>query len=160
MSDGVEWAIHSCMLLAQLEEGAALPAERVAAFHDLRGAYLAKHMQVLSREGIIISNSGPRGGYRLARAAEEITMLEIVEAIEGPTQAFRCQEIRRQGPIAAGPEEYRRACVVARAMRQAETTYRSELAKTTLADLNDAVRRETKGRATKATVRWLAEAAR
>lgn len=160
MSEGVEWSIHSCMVLASLPEGAALPAERLAEFHDLRRTYLAKHLQVLARAGIISSNSGPRGGYRLGRPADEIGLLDIVEAIEGPTNAFRCQEIRRRGPVAAGPEEYRQACVVAQAIRHAETAFRRELAKTSIADLNRAVKRETRGLATAATERWLAGVAR
>lgn len=160
MSEGVEWGIHSCMILAALPDRAALPAERLAEFHDLRPTYLAKHLQVLSRAGIIRSSSGPRGGYRLGRPPGEITLLDVVEAIEGSTDAFRCQEIRRQGPVAAGPEEYRQACVVTRAIRRAETTFRRELATTSIADLNRAVKRDTKGRATAATGRWLADVVR
>lgn len=160
MSEGVEWAIHCCMVLAVLPEEATLPAERLAEFHGVGGPYLAKHLQALSRAGLIQSTSGPRGGYRLARTAEEITLLDVVNAIEGQAHAFRCREIRRRGPVAGAPEEYRQACVVARAMRDAETALRAQLSSTSIADLNRSVKRDTKGRATVATKRWLADVAR
>ena len=45
MSDGVEWAIHCCTMLAVLPDGEALPAARLAEFHEVPPAYLAKHLQ-------------------------------------------------------------------------------------------------------------------
>lgn len=42
MSDAVEWALHCCTVLATLPEDQALPAARLAEFHDVPPAYLAK----------------------------------------------------------------------------------------------------------------------
>src|SRR4051812_21587601 len=84
MSEGVEWALHSCLNLAWVEPGEAMTAARLAAFYELPTAYLNKQLQALARAGIVTSTPGPRGGFRLARPPERITLLDVVTAIEGP----------------------------------------------------------------------------
>ena len=135
MSDGVEWALHCCTVLAGLPEDLALPAARLAEFHDLPPAYLAKQLQALTAAGITRSLPGPRGGYRLARLPAEVSVLDVVLAVDGEETAFRCSEIRQQGPTAGGPELYRRPCGIARAMWRAEDAWRAELAATSIGDL-------------------------
>src|SRR4051794_7572213 len=78
LSDGVEWGLHCCVVLAVLRPDAALPAARLAEYHGVPPAYLAKHLQALSRAGIVDSVPGPRGGYRLSRPPKDITVLEVV----------------------------------------------------------------------------------
>jgi Rrf2 family protein len=134
-SDGVEWSVHSCLVLAALPDGAGLPGAKLAEFHALPAAYLAKHLQALVRAGIVESVPGRRGGYRLARPAAEVTVADVVTAIEGHRSAFRCTEIRKQGPGAGQACEYKTACLVSRVMGGAEQAWRSELSKWTLADL-------------------------
>jgi Rrf2 family protein len=135
LGEGVEWAMHCCVVLAVLPDGQALPAARLAEFHGVPRAYLAKHLQALSQAGIVESVPGRRGGYRLARPAADITLLEIVDAVEGATGSFRCTEIRRQGPSAAPACEYRGPCSITVAMRRADEAWRAELARQTLGSL-------------------------
>ena len=136
MSDGVEWAVHSCTVLAALPPGETLPAARLAEYHEVPPAYLAKHLQALAAAGIATSVAGPRGGYRLARPAAEITLLDIVLAVDGEETAFRCSEIRQRGPaVSDDPAAYRRACHIARAMWAAEDAWRASLRETSVADL-------------------------
>jgi Rrf2 family protein len=135
MSEGVEWATHCCTLLAALPPQQALPASRLAEFHEVPPAYLAKHLQALAAAGIVTSTSGPRGGYRLARPAGEITLLAIVLAVDGDDSAFRCTEIRRRGPAHDAKADYAHACGIARAMWRAEDAWRKELEATTLLDI-------------------------
>ncbi|GAA3063338.1 Rrf2 family transcriptional regulator [Streptomyces roseofulvus] len=135
MSEGVEWALHSCLNLTWVEDGAAVKANRLAAFYDLPAAYLNKQLQALVRAGILTSTTGPRGGFRLARDPGDITVLDVVTAIEGTEDAFRCQEILRQGPGGRADVDYRRTCAVSGAMRRGELAWRRELAAQTLADL-------------------------
>ncbi|HEV7466076.1 MAG TPA: Rrf2 family transcriptional regulator [Candidatus Dormibacteraeota bacterium] len=135
LSDGVEWGIHCCAVLATLPEGTALPAARLAEFHGVPAAYLAKHLQALSRAGIVATEPGQRGGYRLARPPSEITLGDVVAAVDGSAPAFRCTEIRRRGPAALPDRQYTRACGIARAMQRAEQAWRAELQATTLADV-------------------------
>jgi len=136
MSDTVEWALHCCTVLGTLAQDQALPAARLAEFHDVPPAYLAKALQAMTAYGITESRPGPLGGYRLARPVAEVTLLEVVLAVDGADTAFQCSEIRQRGPAASDSlGAYRRPCVIARAMWRAEDAWRAELAATTVGDL-------------------------
>lgn len=136
MSEGVEWGLHCCMVLAWLEDRAPIATGKLAEMFELPPEYLKKRLQPLVREGILESTPGIRGGYRLARAPERITLMDVVGAVEGRTEAFRCTEIRRQGAgITAGKSEFAKPCGIATAMRRAELAWRRELADQTIADL-------------------------
>ncbi|RVX46207.1 BadM/Rrf2 family transcriptional regulator [Nonomuraea polychroma] len=139
MSEGVEWALHTCLNLAWVEEDRSVPTSTLAAFYELPPAYLNKQLQALVRAGILASTSGPRGGFRLARDPGKITVLDVVAAIEGPQEAFECAEILRQGPGGVPGVDYRKICVISQTMRQAELNWRRELAGRTLADLKSTV---------------------
>ena len=135
LSDGVEWATHCTTVLALLPRGTALNAAKLAEFHGVAPAYLAKHLQALAKAGIVESTTGPRGGYRLAKAPRDITLLDIVDAVEGGETAFRCTEIRQRGPACIDESNYVKPCGIARAMWRAEEAYRAALEQETVADL-------------------------
>ena len=135
LSDGVEQAIHSVTMLAVLPEDGVLSAASLAEFHGVSASYLLKHLQALSRAGIALTVPGPRGGYRLGRPADRITVLDIVLAVEGPEPAFRCKEIRQNGPNPLPPEKFKAPCQINAAMLRAERAYRNELRKITVAAL-------------------------
>jgi len=136
ISEAVEWSLHCCTVLAVLPGDQVLPSSRLAEFHGVPPAYLAKALQALTNAGITESRPGPLGGYRLAQPAGAVSLLDVVLAVEGEDRAFRCSEIRRRGPAAAtDPTVYRRPCGIARAMWRAEEAWRAELASSTIADL-------------------------
>lgn len=138
MSEGVEWAVHCCLTLAWLETEteAAVPTATLAAAFDLPSHYLNKFLQALTRAGVLTSTAGPRGGFRLARRPEEITLLDVVEAIEGRGPVFRCTDIRRRGAgMSAKPSEFVRPCGVAVAMHKADQAWRASLASQTIGGL-------------------------
>nr|WP_145600546.1 Rrf2 family transcriptional regulator [Prauserella rugosa] len=135
MNEGVEWATHTCLNLAWLGDERAVPAARLAAFYELPAAYLNKQLQALARAGILTSVSGPRGGFRLAKAPDQVTLMDVVTAIDGPDPAFRCTEIRLRGGSSSGTTRYRTPCAIDTAMRKAELAWRRELAAQTLADV-------------------------
>jgi Rrf2 family protein len=157
MSDGVEWAAHCCVLLAVIPPGSALPASRLAEFHGVPAAYLAKHLQSLARAGLVETTKGPRGGYRLARAPQDITMLDVVEAIDGTESAFRCTEIRRRGPTALPAREYRTKCSIHAVMNRADEAWRRELGNTTITDLVLEVARHASPKGLEKSANWLQE---
>jgi Rrf2 family protein len=135
LSEGVEWGVHCVTLLAALPDGVTLSGGSLAEFHGVPPAYLSKTLQALVRAGIISSTPGRHGGYRLARTMYEITMLDMVLAIEGTEPAFRCTEIRRRGPTRVAAGAYSPRCAIASVMMRAEDAWRQELRNTTLADL-------------------------
>ncbi|WP_243075416.1 Rrf2 family transcriptional regulator [Microbacterium sp. SS28] len=154
MSGGVEWAVHSCVALAGVAE--PVPAATLARLNDLSMTYLAKQMQSLARAGLVHSVQGKAGGYVLARPASEISVLDVVLAIEGSEPQFTCTEIRQRGPLAASPEDCLRSCAVHRAMLAAEEAWRGSLRSVTVADLVATVDRDS-GPDVLARVRgWLA----
>ena len=134
-TEGLEWAAHACSLLAALPPDTPLPARLLAEFFDLPEPYLAKQMQKLSAAGIVETRRGPRGGYALAHAPAEITLLQMVLAIDGETRHFTCTELRRCGPSGVADDKYLRPCGIARSMWRAEAAWRRELAGVTLADI-------------------------
>ncbi|MGN6253188.1 MAG: RrF2 family transcriptional regulator [Marmoricola sp.] len=140
MSVGVEWALHSCLELHWAE--GPVPTGRLAALRELGSAYLNKQLQALVRAGLVTSTSGPRGGFALARPASAVSVLEVVQAIEGPVGAFRCTEIRQRGPLGAPAAACDRPCQIAAVMRRAEAAWRRELAAVTLDDLAADVERD------------------
>ncbi|TDK35240.1 Rrf2 family transcriptional regulator [Rhizobium deserti] len=135
LSDGVEQAIHSVAMLAALTDKSVLSAAALAEFHGVSTSYLLKHLQALSGAGIVATVSGPKGGYRLARTAEEISLLAIVLAVEGAAPAFRCAEIRQRGPNPLPGRYFTRPCGINAAMLRAEKAYRAELGKVSIADV-------------------------
>jgi Rrf2 family protein len=157
MSNGVEWAIHSCSVLAELVEGQALPAAKLAEFHGVPAPYLSKHMQALVRAGICESVPGPHGGFRLSRPSDEITFLDVMLAVDGEEHAFQCTEIRQRGPSAVPLECYTGPCTIAAAMLRAEEAWRRELSSVTIADINAGLPAEAHPDQLAAGAAWLVE---
>jgi Rrf2 family protein len=65
-------------------------AHEVAETLSVSEAHLAKVLQRLARTGLVESVRGPKGGFALARAGEEISLLQVYEAIEGPLEDTHC----------------------------------------------------------------------
>ncbi|MDQ1374324.1 MAG: hypothetical protein QOJ09_1662 [Actinomycetota bacterium] len=152
--------MHCCTVLALLPQDTALPAARLAEFHGVPAAYLAKHLQALARAGIVESTQGPRGGYRLAKPAAEISLLDVVTAVEGTEPAFRCSEIRQRGPGGLPAAAYKVPCGIARAMWRAEDAWRESLRGTTIADLLAGLARDVDPRGAVKAATWMQEVLR
>ncbi|MGN6549458.1 MAG: RrF2 family transcriptional regulator [Pararhizobium sp.] len=135
LGEGVEAAIHCAALMAGLDAEATMPAAALAEFHGVSPSYLLKHLKALVADGILESVPGPAGGYRLARAPEAVTLLDIVLAVEGREFAFRCGEIRRRGPAPLPAPVYVKPCGIKVAMLKAEAAWRDVLARTRLSDI-------------------------
>jgi Rrf2 family protein len=157
MSEGVEWGIHCCSFLSSLKEGESLSGGDLATFFDLPRAYLLKHLGALSRAGIVTTTTGPRGGYRLARPASEVTLLEIVVAIDGGEPAFRCQEVRQRGPSSVGVEAYPGACGIAAAMWAAEDAWRASLGSVTIASIRSLAEKQAPSPQKELSRQWLTD---
>jgi Rrf2 family protein len=127
MSDGVEWALHCAAMLAGLPEGRVLPGKALAEYHGVSESYLLKHLKAMVEAGLFVSVPGPRGGFRLAKPADEISYLHIVQAVDGLEPAFRCTEIRQRGPVEVEPEFCRAPCAINATMLKAEMAWRKVL---------------------------------
>ncbi|WP_131738383.1 RrF2 family transcriptional regulator [Actinomadura roseirufa] len=153
MSNGVEWALHSCVTLSQTRR--PVPAARLAELHGTPPAYTAKQLQALSRAGIVGSVAGQIGGYTLTRPAAQISALEVVRAIDGDEPAYRCAEIRQRGPLGVPAERCARPCAISRAMTSAQDAWSRALADISIADLAAAIDADSDGTAMADVRRWL-----
>jgi len=133
LSGGVEWALHCCVVLTAAAQ--PVSAARLAELHQVSATYLAKQLQSLSRAGMVTSVQGKSGGYVLTRSPEQISMLDVVEAIEGSGSTFACTEVRQRGPLACPTEVCTAPCGIARAMFAADRAWRAALREVSIADL-------------------------
>jgi DNA-binding IscR family transcriptional regulator len=96
----------------------------------------------------------------LARPAAEVTLLDVVAAVEGTEPAFRCTEIRQRGPAGLAPSNYKIPCGIARAMLRAEHAWRESLRGTTIADLLVGLAQDVEPKAAVKATAWMQEALR
>lgn len=82
-----QYAIHALAFMASKGESRPMPSHVVAQAQGIPERFLLKVLLPLVAAGVLRSLKGPNGGYQLARPPREITLLNIVEAIDGPIQA-------------------------------------------------------------------------
>lgn len=82
-------AIH---YIAVHDEVGAVSVKRIAEEFRIPPELLAKILQRLARQGLIVAQAGPKGGYALARRPTAITVGEVVRALEGPIRIVECYE--------------------------------------------------------------------
>jgi Rrf2 family protein len=88
LSKGALYALHAALDLTRAGEGEPVTATEVAARYGIPPAVLAKVFQQLVRAGLVAGIRGSRGGYRLARSASRITVLDVLDVFE-PRHALR-----------------------------------------------------------------------
>lgn len=84
-----DYAIR-CLLFIAANPVGNYPVGRIARSRGIPHSFLAKILQKLVRAGILVSARGTSGGFRLSRNPAEITLLNIIEAIEGPLALNDC----------------------------------------------------------------------
>jgi Rrf2 family protein len=135
LPESCEWVLHCAAALAQLPAADTVSTGQLAEHFGVPAPYLAKQLAHLVRAGVLAASTGPRGGFRLARPAERITVLDVVEAVDGGTDPYQCRELRQQGRGAAPAAECTEPCALAATMRAAHDAWRASLAAVSLADI-------------------------
>lgn len=158
-SVGVEYALHCLLYMVNLEEGKSVGIRDLATFQGISETYLSKVYARLSKAGIIKSIPGAKGGYALARIAEEITFWDVIEAIEGSEAFFQCAEIRQNNILLDKnnlPDTHTKCpCLIKVVMLEAEDEMRRYLNNKTLAWLYDEVyNKKLPKDVEKATIEW------
>ncbi len=92
LSKKADYALLALRHLAVPGPRATASARELAESYDLPPELLAKVLQQLVRGGLLSSQQGIRGGYGLARPAAEITVVDVIEAIDGPMTVTACSE--------------------------------------------------------------------
>jgi Rrf2 family protein len=85
-----EYAIRAFVFLADVPEGKYAMVKNIAEECSIPAHFLAKILQQMARKGFLRSSKGPTGGFSLRKAASEVNILEIVEAIDGLEEYQRC----------------------------------------------------------------------
>ncbi|HEY46944.1 MAG: hypothetical protein AMJ88_02770 [Anaerolineae bacterium SM23_ 63] len=85
-----DYAVRAVLYLAGLSNGTRAPTSKIAREQAIPSSFLAKIVSQLSVAGVVQTSRGARGGVSLARPSEEITLLEVIEAIDGPITLNEC----------------------------------------------------------------------
>jgi Rrf2 family protein len=137
LGTGVEYALHCLLWLVDPDRGT--PSSRdLAEMQGVSPTFLAKIFPKLEKAGLVQAVAGVRGGYRLARAPSAISVLDVVDAVEGSKPLFDCQEVRGRCAMFEGaPPRWATTgvCGIHAVMLRAEKSMRAELQRSSLADL-------------------------
>jgi Rrf2 family protein len=90
ISRRTDYGVRVIMDLASLPDGARPSTQEIADRQSIPGPFLAKIISTLSVSGLVITYRGAGGGVSLARPASEISLLHVIEALDGPVQLNRC----------------------------------------------------------------------
>jgi len=85
-----EYAIRAFVHLAQVPEGTYAMVKQIAAEEEIPSHFLAKILQQLARKGLLRSSKGPTGGFSLRVSADEVRLVDIVEALDGLGEYQKC----------------------------------------------------------------------
>ncbi|NLE21527.1 MAG: Rrf2 family transcriptional regulator [Actinobacteria bacterium] len=133
LSTQADYAVRAMYELARHEPGAVLHTRDIAAAQRIPGPRLAKVIHDLARADLVRTQRGHQGGVMLARPADEITVLDVYQAVEGPILLCRCRQ--RVEPCADD------GCDTHDFWHGVEALLSGELETTTFAALADARRR-------------------
>lgn len=90
LSREADYASRAVIHLAAQPDGTPALVNDISKEQEVPRNYLSKIMQRLAAAGLVKSRRGPKGGFTLARPAEDITLLEAIEAVEGPIHLNVC----------------------------------------------------------------------
>lgn len=89
LSEAASIALHAMILIAR-QDGSSINVDKIAENTNSSRHHVAKVMQRLAKDGFVGSSRGPTGGFFLTRNPEEISLLDIYEAIEGRIVENKC----------------------------------------------------------------------
>ena len=141
----VEYGLHCLLFLVDPPGETKFSSADLAEFQGISPSYVAKLFTQLKTAGLVIAAEGAQGGYRLARRAKDISVLDVVEALEGDSPLFQCNDIRNhcalfgRSPPAWATKD---VCSIHAVMLQAERQMKESLASHTLADVSQRVARK------------------
>lgn len=144
LSIGVEYAFHSLFYMVDLPEGKTVGIKQIAELNSISETYLSKAFAKLRKGGIVRSIPGVKGGYELARPAENISFWDIIEAIEGSSFFFQCAEIRKKNIFVDDPTVFtdKCPCLIKVVIHEAEELFRDRLRSKSLRWLYDQVHKD------------------
>ena len=123
-----DYGLMALKYLAEQEGAGAQSAKDIAEAYHIPPQLLAKILQTLAREGLLVSHAGTNGGYALARPATEITAFETIRAIDGPLFITSCITIHGTCDLAGH-------CTIKEPLRKVNDSIKEMLSGLCIADL-------------------------
>lgn len=125
-----EYALRGIQYLADKPVGTICMLAQISAVQDVPVSFLGKIFQSLTRANIVSSHRGAGGGFALSRPADSITLLEIIEAVEGPISLYDCLT-----DDTVCPEQRRSHCTIRPVLYEAIAALQDVFGRRTAADL-------------------------
>jgi Rrf2 family iron-sulfur cluster assembly transcriptional regulator len=124
-----DYAVRAALYLAEAwPDGRPRKIREVASAMALPRSYTPEVLGILARAQLAVARAGPTGGYRLSRRPADISLLEVVEAAEGPLALAHCT-------LRGGPCRWEDACPVHSTWVRASQALRDSLGSTSLEDV-------------------------
>ena len=101
LSARADYALRAAIELAAASASGHVTAEKLAKAQEIPGKFLEAILTQLRRDGLVRSQRGPEGGFWLARPASEISLADIIRAIDGPLVGVRGERPENLGYIGA-----------------------------------------------------------
>ena len=135
-STKAEYGVRLMVELGRQQGSRPVSLNAIADAERLPLSYLEHLVAKLRKAGLVTSTRGAHGGYRLAHPAEEITMIEVVEALEGPIAPMECFHETPEGKVLCShADEVDRTCATKLLWTRVQGGVNRALAGTTLAEL-------------------------
>jgi len=135
-STKAEYGIRLMVELGRTADSAPVSLSTIAEAELLPLSYLEHLVAKLREADLVTSTRGAHGGYQLARPPEEIEMLDVVQALEGPIAPMECFHEEREGKVLCSHEaDGGRACATKVLWTRVQGGVTKALAGTTLAEL-------------------------
>ena len=90
ISRKIDYGLRAMIYLASIPSDSVIPFREIARQMDVPEDFLAKILKTLVDQGLVRSTRGPHGGYALARSAQDVSFLDVIEAVEGPVALNVC----------------------------------------------------------------------
>lgn len=134
-----EYALLAVIDLSLSYEDGPVSARLIAERRDVPLRFLEQILHSLRREGVVTSVRGAHGGFKLAKDPHEMTVLEVVEAVDGPLQSSVCNSVPAS-EMEAGCHK-QGSCAAAHVWNRATEVLRKEFKSTRISDLGTAQKR-------------------
>ncbi|MCP3028590.1 Rrf2 family transcriptional regulator [Halobacillus sp. A5] len=115
-SKATNYALHTMVYLIALPKGNTIGVHSLAEMQDLSPTYLSKILTKLAKGGLIESTPGVRGGYKVSKAKDSISFLDVIKTVEGESNLFNCSMDHHEG------------CMIENVMIEAEQNMKDDLA--------------------------------
>jgi len=106
VSARVDYAVRALVQLAADESKMPVKAEHLATTQEIPSKFLLEILRQLKQKKLLVSRRGPEGGYVLARPADQISIADVIRAVEGPLATVRDvspADLSYEGPTASLP---------------------------------------------------------